>query len=105
MNAVLPVSLLDQVFERMNVPDAVSFRYSIFDSGRGIELQNQPIHNIAGLGVADGARPFKKLARPIVCVPRSTIRVRVEEHVGRGTLFIVFQGFKRLEAAGIGERA
>jgi hypothetical protein len=105
LNAVLPVSLLDQVFERLNVPDAVSFRYAIFDSGRGIELQNQPIHNLAGLGAANGARPFKKLARPMVCVPRSTIRVRVEEHAGRGTLFIVFQGFKRLEAAGIGERA
>ena len=104
LNAVLPVSLLDQVFERLNVPDAVSFRYAIFDSGRGIELQNQPIHNLAGLGAADGARPFKKLARPMVCVPRSTIRVRVEEHAGRGTLFIVFQGFKRLEGAGVGVR-
>jgi hypothetical protein len=40
----------------------------------------------------------------MVCVPRSTIRVRVEEHAGRGTLFIVFQGFKQLEASA-GERA
>jgi hypothetical protein len=104
LNAALPGALLDRVFERLNVAGAVSFRYAIFDSGRGIELQNQPIHNVAGLGAADGARPFKKLARPMVCVPRSTIRVRVEEHAGRGTLFIVFQGFKQLEA-GAGERA
>jgi hypothetical protein len=94
-----PSPLLDELFERVNVPDQVSFRYSIFDSGRGIELQNQPIHNIAGLGIANGKRPFKTLPRPMVCVPRSTIRVKVEERFGRGTLFIVFQGFKVLDAA------
>ena len=102
LTGVLPLSLLDQIFERLNVPEAVSFRYSIFDTGRGIELQNQPIHNIAGLGSADGGRPFKKLFHPLVCVPRSTIRVRVEERFGRGTLFIVFQGYKRLDGARAG---
>lgn len=101
----LPVSLVDEIFERLNAPEAVSFRYSIFDSGRGIELQNQPIHNIAGLGGADGGRPFKKLLRPMVCVPRSTIRVRVEEHFGRGTLFLVFQGYKRLDGGRRGARS
>jgi hypothetical protein len=105
LNDTAPVDLLDRMFERMNVPESVSFRYSIFDSGRGIELQNQPIHNLAGLGAADGSRPFKKLLRPMVCVPRSTIRVRVEERFGRGTLFIVFQGYKRLDGARTGGRA
>ena len=95
----LPRVLAAEMFERLNVPEDVSFRYSIFDSGRGIELQNQPIHNIAGLGVADGTRPFRQLFRPFVCLPRSTIRVRVEERLGRGTLFIVFQGLKRLVAS------
>ena len=28
----------------------IEFKYSIVDSGTGRELQNQPIHNIAGLG-------------------------------------------------------
>jgi hypothetical protein len=93
-----PVSVLDDLFERLNLPERVSFRYSIADTGRGVELQNQPIHNIAGLGVADGSRPFKKLLRPMVCLPRSTIRVRIEERTGRGTLFIVFQGYKILDA-------
>jgi hypothetical protein len=100
----VPVTLLDRMFERLNSPNDVSFRYSIFDSGRGIELQNQPIHNVAGLGVADGTRPFKKLLRPMVCLPRSTIRVRVEERRGRGTLFVVFQGYKIL-GGGVGGRA
>src|SRR5262249_60420846 len=96
----LQTRLANRLSERLNSPAAVSFRYSIFDSGRGVELQNQPIHNIAGLGIADGTRPFKKLLRPMVFLPRSTVRVRVEERRGRGTLFIVFQGYKVLGEGG-----
>ena len=94
----VPNEMADQLFERLNRPEDVSFRYTIFDSGRGRELQNQPLHNIAGLGIADGDRPFKKLARSMIFQPRSTIRVRVEERFGRGTLFIVLQGYKFLSA-------
>jgi hypothetical protein len=94
----LPSDLASELFERLNRPEDVSFRYTIFDSGRGRELQNQPLHNIAGLGIANGERPFKRLARSMVFLPRSTIRVRVEERFGRGTLFIVFQGYKILGA-------
>jgi hypothetical protein len=94
-----PVALLGRVFERLNRPEDVSFRYSIFDTGTGRELQNEPINNIAGLGIADGKRPFKRLPRPMLFQPRSTIRVQVEEQFGRGTLFIVFQGYKLLNAS------
>jgi hypothetical protein len=90
------LDLANRVFERLNRPEDVSFRYSLFDTGTGRELQNQPIHNIAGLGIANGERPFKRLARPMLFLPRSTIRVAVEERVGRGRLFIVFQGYKLL---------
>jgi hypothetical protein len=98
LNPGLRVDALSRLFERLNRPDDVSFRYSIFDTGTGRELQNQPIHNIAGLGIANGDRPFKSLARPMRFLPRSTIRVNVEERFGRGTLFIVFQGYKVLSA-------
>jgi hypothetical protein len=91
-----PVDALDRVFERLNRPEDVSFRYSIAETGSGRELQNQPINNIAGLGIADGDRPFKKLPKPMLFLPRSTIRVNVEERFGKGTLFIVFQGYKIL---------
>jgi hypothetical protein len=102
LTATLPANLLDQIFEPLNRPEDVSFRYTIFDSGRGVELQNQPIHNIAGLGIANGDRPFKRFARPMIFLPRSTIRITIEEHFGRGTLFLVFQGYKVLGAiAGI----
>jgi hypothetical protein len=92
----VPFAMANEVFERLNRPEDVSFRYTIFDSGRGRELQNQPLHNVAGLGIADGDRPFKKLARSMVFLPRSTIRIRIEERFGRGTLFIVLQGYKFL---------
>ena len=77
------------------------FRYSIVDSGTGRELQNQAIHNIAGLGSADGERPFRPFARPALFMPRSTIRIEVEELspgalFANGTLFIVLHGYKRL---------
>jgi hypothetical protein len=95
--------LVNRMFERLNRPEDVSFRYSIFDSGTGRELQNQPINNIAGLGIANGDRPFKQLARPMLFLPRSTIRVIVEEQFGRGNLFIVFQGYKRLGGSGMNQ--
>ena len=98
LSTALPADLLDGVFEPLNRSEDVSFRYTIFDSGRGVELQNQPIHNIAGLGIANGERPFKRFARPMIFFPRSTIRITIEEHFGRGTLFLVFQGYKVLGA-------
>jgi hypothetical protein len=94
--ADLSVDLTNKIFESLNRAEDVSFRYTIFDSGIGQELQNQPINNIAGLGIATGDRPFKKFARPMIFLPRSTIRVTIEEHFGRGTLFCVFQGYKIL---------
>jgi hypothetical protein len=100
----LPFTLISRVFERLNRPEDVSFRYAIFDGGTGQELQNRLINNVAGLGIANGDRPFKKLARPMSFLPRSTIRVRVEERFGRGKLFIAFQGYKLLGSAPQGGR-
>lgn len=96
----VPADLASRIFERLNQPQDVSFRYAIFDGGRGRELQNRPLHNIAGLGSATGDRPFKRLARALVFLPRSSLRMTVEEHLGRGTLFVTFQGYKILGAAG-----
>jgi hypothetical protein len=57
----------------------IDFKYSIIDSGTGRELQNRAIHNIAGLGEPNGRRPFRPLAKPHLFMPRSTIRIEVEE--------------------------
>ena len=88
--------MVDRVFERINRPEDVSFTYSVFDSGTGHDLQNIDLHNIAGLGIATGERPFKQLAVPLRLQPRTTMRINIVEHFGRGRLFIVFQGYKRL---------
>ena len=79
----------------------IQFLYTIVDSGSGRELQNKPVHSIAGLGAADGERPFRPFARPVQFVPRATIRIEVEELsdgplFAGGTLFIVLHGYKRL---------
>lgn len=79
----------------------IEFKYSLMDGGTGRELQNQPIHNIAGLGEATGDRPFRLLATPMRFMPRSTIRIEVEE-VSEGPvysgakLYIVLHGYKIL---------
>jgi hypothetical protein len=89
------------IVARLRNACGIDFKYSLVDSGSGRELQNQPIHNIAGLGSADGDRPFRPFARPAYFAPRSTIRIEVEE-VSEGSLFrdaqlfIVLQGYKRL---------
>ncbi|HJQ68521.1 MAG TPA: hypothetical protein VKA70_06100 [Blastocatellia bacterium] len=77
--------------------DEVSFLYSLDIGGTGREYQNKAIHNIAGLGIANGDRPFRPFAKPILFEPRSFIRIQVEE-LSRipGTLFIVLQGYKML---------
>lgn len=90
----LPLARLQEMFQRLNGPQDTFFRYEITDGGTARELQNRPILNIAGLGSADGRRPFKKLARPLEFGPRSTIKVAIEEVSGRGDLFLVFQGYR-----------
>jgi hypothetical protein len=79
----------------------IDFMYSIVDSGSGRELQNRSIHNIAGLGEATGRRPFRPLAKPMLFMPRSTVRIEIEE-ISEGPLYagaelqIVLHGYKIL---------
>jgi hypothetical protein len=89
----------------------IDFKYSIVDSGSGRELQNQPIHNIAGLGESGGDRPFRPFAKPMLFMPRSTIRIEIieisegpiygyedpqtKQRIG-SELYIVLHGYKML---------
>ncbi len=96
----LTFEIVNTVFERVNRAEDVSFLYTIFDAGTGRELQNMYLDNIAGLGIANGDRPFKTFARPMHFQSRSVIRVSIVENLGRGKLFLVFQGFKLLGGGG-----
>jgi len=99
----IPQRSLDQVFELGSVAaEEVSFLYSIDAGATGREYQNKAIHNIAGLGIANGDRPFRPFAKPIMFELRSFIRIQIEEISGPpGTLFIVLQGYKMLGAGRI----
>jgi hypothetical protein len=90
---------LGRIFETGSVaPEEVSFLYSLDMGSTGREYQSKPIHNIAGLGIANGDRPFRPFAKPMVFEPRSSIRLQIEELSAgtAGTLFVVLQGYKIL---------
>ena len=55
----------ERVLERLKTREPISFLFSLIDTTTGRELQDQPVHNLAALGSAEGARPFRLLARPI----------------------------------------
>lgn len=93
---VVSKDLLGRLFQSVNRPEETRFLYSINDTGTGRDLQNQRVFNVAGLGIANGERPFKVFHKPMTFLPRSSIRVQVEEVFGRGRLFLVFQGYKIL---------
>lgn len=96
------IEVANELFERVSRPETVAFRYRLHDAGAGRDLQNQFILGVAGLGIANGQRPFKRFTRPLTFEPRSTLRVSIKEISGRGMLHIVLQGFKRL-ARGIAQ--
>lgn len=102
------VTILQPIVEPRNLMQClqvklcgIQFKYSIVDSGSGRELQNLPIHNIAGLGESNGDRPFRPFAKPMMFMPRSTIRIEIEE-ISEGPiytgaeLYIVLHGYKIL---------
>jgi hypothetical protein len=99
----LSAGTLNRMFETGSVAaEEVSFLYSLDVGDTGREHQNRPIHNIAGLGIANGDRPSRPFAKPMVFEPRTSIRLQIEEISGPpGTLFIVLQGYKILGAGRI----
>ena len=97
----IPPEELEKPFESCCAKD-LSFLYTIIDKGSGRELQSEPIHNIAGLGIANGDRPFRVFPKPIVFEPRSVIQFHVQEiSGGPGTLYFVLQGYKMLGTGGV----
>jgi hypothetical protein len=85
----------------IRAPQQVQFLYAIVDEGSGREFQNEPILSTAGLGTADGDRPFRQFAQPIRFEPRTTIRIEVTEvSTFRGQLFIALHGYKALGEPG-----
>jgi hypothetical protein len=97
----LEPATLSSLFQVVAAPaDRVQFRYALFDDATGREFQSQPILNIAGLGAANGDRPFRYFARPVAFAPRSTIRLEITEASDvPGELHVALQGYKVLGSA------
>jgi hypothetical protein len=74
----------------------VPFLYALFDEATGRAFQSEPVLSIAGLGSADGDRPFRTFPSPITFGPRSTLRLEVTERSETsGTLFVTLHGYKQ----------
>jgi len=102
INLFLDRSTLQNLFQVVGAPpENIQFLYAIFDEGSGREFQNEPILNIAGLGISDGDRPFRYFAQPITFAPQSTIRMEVREVSDfQGELHVALHGYKVLGGAG-----
>jgi hypothetical protein len=100
-NGALDPNALNELFQAVAAPTGrVQFRYALFDDATGREFQSEPILNIAGLGSADGGRPFRYFARPIRFASRSTIRLEItEQSEFQGELHVSLQGYKALGGA------
>ena len=101
-SATIQPGQLARLFETVSAPpDRIQFLYALFDEGTGREFQSDPILNIAGLGSADGERPFRYFAQPISFAPRTTIRLDItEKSEFKGELHVCLHGFKVLGGAG-----
>jgi hypothetical protein len=101
-DAQLDGEMIRKLFTAVAAPaDRVQFHYALFDDASGREFQSAPILNTAGLGAANGDRPFRYFARPIVFAPKSTIRLEIiEASEFRGALHVSLQGYKVLGGAG-----
>jgi hypothetical protein len=105
--AVVDRRSLGQLFQVVGPADPdVQFLYALFDEGSGREFQSSPLLNVAGLGAADGKRPFRHFARPITFAPLATIRMEVTALSDfRGELHVSLHGYKTLGGAPAAEEA
>lgn len=100
-NGSIDAASLSQVFQVVSPPvEDVQFLYALFDQATGREFQSDPILNVAGLGAADGKRPFRYFAQPITFAPLATIRMDITELSDfRGELHVSLHGYKMLGGA------
>jgi len=94
-----------RMFEIVPLPSGdIQFLYAIRDEASGREFQSEPVLNTAGLGIANGDRPFRQFSRPMTFEPRANIRIDVtEKSTFPAVLHVSLQGYKVL-GAGYGAR-
>jgi hypothetical protein len=91
---------LGRLFQIDAPATGVPFLYALFDEATGRAFQSEPVFSLAGLGSADGDRPFRTFPSPITFGPRSTLRLEVTERSETaGTLFVTLHGYKQAAAS------
>ena len=98
----LDATILQNLFQVVGAPpENIQFLYALFDEASGREFQNEPILNIAGLGISNGDRPFRYFSKPIVFAPQATIRLEIREVSDfQGELHVALHGYKVLGVRG-----
>jgi len=92
-----PPKHVQERFFQLCPSEHLNFLYKITDNGSQRELMSDFSHNVAGLGIANGDRPFRLFPKPVVLSPRSVVLIEViEKSGGPGTLYFVLQGYKVL---------
>jgi hypothetical protein len=101
-SATLPEEVLREAFEAIAAPpERIQFTYALFDDASGREFQSEPILNTAGLGTANGERPFRYFAQPITFAPMAVIRMEITElSTVPGELHVSLHGYKVLGSTG-----
>ena len=85
------------MLQRVKPPSQPAFLFSVIDTATGRELQDEPTHNLASLGIANGERPFRRLPIPShffrarACAYKSSSRARARRE--RCSSFSTATGF------------
>jgi hypothetical protein len=88
------------LFELAGTPGEVQFLYALADDATGREFQSEPILSTAGLGSAEGERPFRQYPMPLRFETGSIIRVDVTElEHEAGVLHMALHGYRILPGA------
>jgi len=87
---------LSRLFQlEATAPRDITFLYGLFDEATGRAFQSDPLLNLAGLGSADGDRPFRTFPMPITFEPRSNVRLEITElQTVPGELHVTLHGYK-----------
>ncbi|WP_139489362.1 hypothetical protein [Brevibacillus dissolubilis] len=98
---VTPEEEIKQIKMLSEAAENFLFFYTLVDSGTGRELQSDKLLQIATIGRGDGLRPFREFPQPMLFLPRSTVRIEVEEIIQanlykEAELWFVLQGYKIL---------
>ncbi|MGH7459564.1 MAG: hypothetical protein ACREMA_00875, partial [Longimicrobiales bacterium] len=97
-NRPLDTATLARLFREVQpAPEQIQFLYALSDEATGRAFQNEPILNTAGLGIANGDRPFRRFSQPITFAPKAVIKLAITElSTFPCELHVALHGYRKL---------